>query len=96
MVVFFLLANFKLLHAVIRLNVNLNVAFDDFIKLVQQGNVEQVRQLVVNGFDFRQQNDRALIVAVETGHFENVRLLLENGADVYAQDDLALRNAAST
>jgi ankyrin repeat protein len=63
-----------------------------FMEVAQNGNLAQVKQLLINGGDIN--IDKALIYAAHNGHLEVVKVLLEAGANVHIDNDKAFRKAA--
>jgi hypothetical protein len=64
--------------------------YPDLISAASSGNVEKVRQLVVEGADVDSRKrgcDTALMMAAQTGRPEIVKLLLAAGADVNARNE---------
>jgi ankyrin repeat protein len=58
---------------------------DRLIRLIEEGNIELIRQAILSGYDINHQIDgeiTLLMVAASTGNLEVVKLLVKSGANV--------------
>ena len=62
----------------------------DLIEAAQNGNLQQVQELIKNGADVHAQNDRAFMGACWNGHLPVVEYLLAHEANIHAQNERAL------
>ena len=76
------------------MNLNLNLD-DQLIQASKDGDLSQVKSLIIEGAIVHAWDDEALRYAAERGHLEIVKYLVEEcGANVHAKDDYALHLAA--
>jgi len=66
-----------------------------FIKAVQNNQIDELKNLLDRGADIHADNDEALRCSASNGHLETVKFLVAQGANIHANDDDALKNAAS-
>ena len=59
----------------------------------EDGNIDHIKLLLINGTNIHKQNETALRLAAQNGHRDVVELLLNYGADIHAENDDALRRA---
>lgn len=79
-------------------NANLQNTDDHLFLLIEEGNLEQIKQIVENGYNlntFSQSNLTPLMQAALLGNIEIVRFLCKNGADInltnkYGEDALMI------
>lgn len=67
---------------------------EEFIKAVEDHELELAKTLLLQGADIHYRDDLALAYASEEGDLEMVRLLLENGANIHGHKNHALVMAA--
>jgi len=66
-----------------------------FIKAIQNNQIDKVKNLLDQGADIHDDNDWALRESAFYGYLEIVKFLLTQGANIHADDDYALREAAT-